>query len=79
VEERITGQRNRLRTGTKGALRDRYKMAVSYLLRLAVSILGTLGFMVLLLLFLFACYKLGIHTGLRWADETAASGESPVI
>jgi hypothetical protein len=36
---------------------------VSYLLRLAISVLGTLGFMVLLLLFLFVFYKLGIHSG----------------
>jgi len=35
---------------------------VSYLLRLAVSAVGTLGFMVLLLLVLFVFYKLGIHT-----------------
>jgi len=35
---------------------------VSYLVRLAVSVLGSLGFMVLLLLVLFAFYKLGIHT-----------------
>jgi hypothetical protein len=33
-----------------------------YLLRLAVSGLGTLAFMVLLLLVLFVFYKLGIHT-----------------
>jgi hypothetical protein len=36
---------------------------VSYFLRLAVSLLGTLGFMVLILLVLFAIFKLGIHMG----------------
>jgi predicted cobalt transporter CbtA len=34
-----------------------------YLFRLAVSVVGTLGFAVLLLLVLFAFYKLGIHVG----------------
>jgi hypothetical protein len=36
---------------------------VSYLRWLAVSMLGTLGFIVLLLLVLFVFYKLGVHTG----------------
>jgi hypothetical protein len=36
---------------------------VSYLFRLAISVLGALGFIVLLLLGLFVLYKLGIHAG----------------
>ena len=36
---------------------------VSYLLRLGVSALGTLGFSLLLLLVGFVLYKLGVHAG----------------
>jgi len=43
--------------------RGRFGTIVSYLLRLVVSGVGTLGFVVLLLLVLFVLYKVGFHTG----------------
>jgi hypothetical protein len=50
---------------------ERLAPIVGYLLRLAISVLGALGFIVLLLLGLFVVYKLGIHAG--WMEHPSMS------